>query len=320
MIIDMHNHFFPAEAVRATASAEFGTRPDGTLTLVDPGGHATPLVSDLIDPDRQIASMRAQGIDRRTLVPPPFTLRYDLPVEAGIPWSRAVNDGIAEVAQSRPEAFIGFGTVPLQNPAAAVNELDRAVSELGLRGIEIATNIAGVELDDPGLAPFWSRLEAIGIPVLIHPHHVAGVERMGAFHLRNLIGNPVETALAASRLMFGGVLESYPGLKVILSHGGGALPGIAGRLEHARVVRSDVPGTRTIQDQMKQFYYDTIVFDPNHLQNLVSMVGADRVVIGTDAPFDMSEGNPVGFVTGSGLDEGSIKTILDNGARLLGMS
>lgn len=317
MIVDMHNHFFPVEAVRAEAGADIVARMDGSLALMDPTGHATALSAELVDPQRQRALMAAQGIDRRTLVPPPFTLRYDLDAEAGIAWSRAVNNGIAETARVYSDAFIGFATVPLQSVPAAVAELDRAVGELGLQGVEIASNIAGVELDDPALEPFWARLAALGVPLLIHPHYVAGIERMGPYHLRNLIGNPLETALAGARLIFGGVLARHPGVKIILSHGGGALPGIVGRLEHGRKVRSDVPGDRPIAEALRRFYYDTIVFDPAALVSLVKTVGPDRIVVGTDAPFDMSEPDPAGFVRNAGLTGAEVETILGNGELLL---
>lgn len=319
MIVDIHSHFLPVETVRSLpVDVRFEER-DGVTHFIDTHGHDFALTGELIDLDAQRAAMARQRVNCRALVPPPFYLQYELPADQGVRWARGINDGIAEAARSGADAFVGFGTLPLQDVAAAVAELARATGELGLHGIEIATNINGVELDDPTLEPFWAALEASGVPVLIHPHYVAGAKRMQAFHLRNLIGNPLETALAGARLIFGGVLRRHPGLTVILSHGGGALPGIAGRLEHGRSVRKECPGELPFAEELKTLYYDTIVFDPVALRQLVNAVGAERVALGTDTPFDMSESDPVGFVETSGLAPDQIETILGAGARLLNL-
>src|SRR5204862_7962028 len=148
-------------------------------------------------------------------------LQYELSAEAGVRWARALNDGLAAAARAFPDAFVGLATLPLQDLPAALAELERAVHDLGLAGVEIATNLNGVELDDPTLDPFWARAEALRLAVLIHPHYVAGAGRMGGYHLANLVGNPAETALAGARLLFGGVLERFARLRLIRAHGGG---------------------------------------------------------------------------------------------------
>jgi aminocarboxymuconate-semialdehyde decarboxylase len=317
MIVDIHNHFLPVETVRSLpVDVRFEER-DGVTHFIDTRGHDFALSGELIDLDAQRAAMVRQRVDCRALVPPPFYLQYELPAEQGVLWARGINDGIAEAARSGARAFVGFGTVPLQDVNASIAELARATSELGLRGIEIATNINGVELDDPSLEPFWAALEQTGVPLLIHPHYVAGAKRMQAYHLRNLIGNPLETALAGARLIFGGVLKRHPDLVVILSHGGGALPGIAGRLEQGRRARTECPGELPFAEELKSLYYDTIVFDQGALRQLVDAVGADRIVLGTDAPFDMSEADPVAFVKTAGLSDAQVATILANANNLI---
>ena len=250
-------------------------------------------------------------------MPPPFTLLYELPSDLGRRWSQALNDAIADSAQTFPDEFIGFATVPLQDVSAAVHELERAVKDLGLEGVEIATSVNGVGLDDRSLDPFWQISQDLNLPILIHPHYVSGADRMGSYHLRNLVGNPAETALAGARLLFGGVLERYPGLKIILSHGGGALPHLCGRLQQGFQVRSECRARASEpMDHLRHLYYDTIVFDEMILRHTVEIVGASQMVLGTDYPFDMSEDSPVSFVKRAQLPTNETAKILSAGDRL----
>lgn len=319
MIVDLHSHYFPADALTSV----YGLDPDviegtsGDLT-VEMKGHSLWLPASLTNLDDQRAALERQRLDRRALMPPPYALLYELASDDGLAWSVALNDGISQAVSDDPERFIGFGTVPLQDPAVAVTELRRAVLQLGLTGVEILTNVDGIGLDDRSLEPFWSAVEDLDIPILIHPHNIAGVERMGAFYLRNLIGNPTETAHAGARILFSGVFERHAGLKLILSHGGGALPHLIGRLRHGFEVRPECR-ERTVDPigHLGSFYYDTVVFDPLILRHLVELVGVDRIVVGTDFPFDMGETDPVGFIRRSGLKESDVQTILRSGERLI---
>jgi aminocarboxymuconate-semialdehyde decarboxylase len=314
VIVDLHSHYLPVAAGAVDGVGVRIERQDGgSYSFADAGGHQTRLVPELTSTERQLEAMDRQGIDQKVLAVPPFCFQYELAPDQGLRWSRAINEGIAEAVASASDRFIGFATVPLQNVSAAVEEIDHAV-KLRLQGVEIATNINGVELDAASLDPFWDRCQHAGMPILIHPHYVAGVDRMRDYHLRNLVGNPLETALAGARLIFGGVLERFPDLKIILSHGGGALPAIAGRLEHGRRVRSECAVSDSIASGLRRLYYDSIVFNAQSLCWLVDLVGADRVVLGTDYPFDMSEEDPVAFVRSSGLDEEAVRHILSVGA------
>lgn len=318
MVTDLHCHYFPAAALRGvvpsievTANAEGYRFASAVLAM--------QLDAGLLDLDMQRADMARQGVSRRAICTPPFTFQYELPVAEGVAWSRAINDGLASAIAEHPDAFVGFATVPLQDVSAAVVELERALDALGFRGVEIASNLNGVELDDASLEPFWELAAARRIPILIHPHYIAGPDRMGSYYFRNLIGNPVETALAGARLLFGGVLERHPNLRVILSHGGGALTHLIGRLEHGYAVRPEARLRASDPSaHLRRLYYDTIVFDPGVLRHIVETVGASQVVLGTDYPFDMGEPDPVAFVRGSGLSDADVATILANGARLLG--
>ena len=319
MIVDLHRHYLPLSAVHAADSViPVRVETDGSLHLIM-SGHAHALSDELTDLTLQRETMARQGLDLKVLAVPPFCFQYELPAADGVRWSRSVNDGIAEAVQASPDAFVGFATLPLQDVTQAIRELDRAVEELGLAGMEIATNIDGVELDAPDLDPLWERAAARRLPVLIHPHYVAGASRMGDYHLRNLIGNPAETALAGRRLLFGGVLERYPGLSLILSHGGGALPHLIGRLAHGYRVRPECRVHASAPEGLlAKFSFDTIVVDAKVLRHLVDTVGVDRIVLGTDYPFDMSDDDPVAFVANAGLGDAEAQAILTGGARLLG--
>jgi aminocarboxymuconate-semialdehyde decarboxylase len=317
MIADLHCHYFPAEAASRADTAVSITPTQGSYRF---SAGATSMVLDtgLLDLEGQIRDMRAQGVERRVLAVPPFTFQYELAPAEGVRWARAINDAIAAAAGTYPDQFVGFATVALQNVPSAVEELSRAVTEMGLRGVEIATNINGVELDAPALDPFWEQAQRLRTPILIHPHYVAGAERKREYHLLNLVGNPTETALAGARLLFGGVLERHPDLRIILSHGGGALPHIIGRLQHGYAARAEAKlRAQAPIEYLRRLYYDTIVFDAGVLRHIVETVGASQVVLGTDYPFDMSEPQPVEFVRRSGLAQADVEQILANGYRLL---
>jgi aminocarboxymuconate-semialdehyde decarboxylase len=319
MIIDMHSHYFPLDALRAQKAVplQINDERDGSHTL-QVGGHSLNIDHDLVDLDAQRDALQRQKLNRRTLMPPPYTILYELPAAEGLAWSRLLNDGTSAAARSDPASFVGFATVPLQDPTAAVAELHRATEELGLEGVEILTNIDGAGLDNPALEPFWAAVEQLRIPMLIHPNNVLGVDRLGPFYLRNLLGNPTETAQAGARLLFSGVMERHPHIKIILSHGGGSLPHLMGRMQHGFEVRPECRAfTANPLAQLNHFYYDTVVFDPLILRHLIEIVGISQVVLGTDFPFDMGETDPVDFVSNAGLSDDERDAILSAGERLL---
>ena len=320
MVIDLHSHYIPVDAANAAEAGIRFTERDDDVQF-ESSGQQMSLESALFDLDQQLVDLERQRLDKRILTIPPFCFQYELPADAGVRWSEYLNDGVAEAAGTNPEKFVGLATLPMQQPQAAIEELDRAVERLGLAGIEIGSNINGVELDSPELEPFWARVAAHGVPVLIHPHYIAGADRLGDYYLRNLIGNPMDTAIAGARLLLGGVLERYANLKIILSHGGGALPGILGRILHGYQVRPESRARAHDPEQLaRRLYYDTIVFRPEALRYLVEMFGAEQIILGTDYPFDMSLEAPVEFVERSELTGDAVATILGNGRRLLGAS
>ena len=318
MVVDLHSHFIPLDAANAADVGIHFERADGSDVRLSAPHQQMSLEGQLFDLDLQLADLQRQRLDRRMLVIPPFCFQYELSPELGARWARALNDGVAEAAATDPKHFVGFGTVPLQDIPVAIEELERIWGDLRLRGIEIASNINGVELDSESLEPFWKRVDALGLLVLIHPHYIAGVDRLDGYYLRNLLGNPFDTAIAATRLVLGGVLERHRNLRIILSHGGGAFPGIMGRVMHGYGARPEARlQTHDPAAAARRLFYDTIVFEPRMLRYLVDSFGASQVILGTDYPFDMGMEDPVAFVERAGLDDADARRILTNGERLL---
>lgn len=313
--VDLHAHVAPRTVLERMG-----------LLRVDDGGIAVrlgerwqPVPAALLTPEALFQGPESEGIAIRVVSLPPFLLRHDLAPADGLTYSRAMNDGLAEIARRSGGRIRALATVPLQSPEAAAEELRRAVEVLGCDGVEIASNVAGrTDLDDPALDPFWRAAAELKALVLIHPHDVAGAGRMQPYHLRNLVGNPMETALAASRLLFGGVLRRHPDLRILLSHGGGALPWLLGRLDRGFRVRPESrTGGESPADGARRFLYDTVVHSPEILRMLVTWVGISQVVLGTDFPFDMGDPQAVSTVTRAIRDPGARRAILTGNAERL---
>lgn len=258
---------------------------------------ARDVAARLTGVELRIADMDRLGIDVQAISPSPGQYHYELEPDVGREVARLINDGVARAVASHPDRLVGMGTVPLQAPELAVAELKRCVRELGMRGVEISTCIAGRELSDPEFAPFFAAAEALGVLVFMHPLGFSHGERLSEHYLNNLIGNPLESAVAIAHLIFGGVLDRHPGLRICVAHGGGFLPTYSGRLDHGFAARSDCRQHITLppSEYLKRLYFDTLVFDRDHLDFLVQRYGAERLCLGSDYPFDMSEPDPVGF-------------------------
>ena len=271
--------------------------------------------------DQRIADMNALGVDVQAISPSPGQYYYFAPPELGRDAARIVNDGLAEAVARHPDRLVGMGTVPLQEPGMAVAEMRRCVDELGLRGIEISSHVDGRELAEDAFRPFFAAAEELGILLFLHPLGFTHGQRLAEHYLDNIIGNPIESTIALSHLIFGGVLDAHPGLKLCVAHGGGYLPGYWGRMDHAYRAREDCRQhiTREPSSYLRQVWLDTLVFDRDQLDSLVRTHGADRLCLGTDYPFDMAEPDPVGFH--DQLDEPTKAKILGlNAADLLGLA
>jgi len=323
--VDVHAHFYPEAYLRvieqdgAAAGARLSrASPEGPV--IELGGRRVgPLRSRFIDLDQRRRDMDRQRVDVHALsltVP----MVYWADGELGLRLARAFNDAVAEAHVAFPDRFVGLAMLPLQDGRAALQELERAARLPGIRGLYAGTNVAGAELSDPRFLPVYERAAGLGLPLLLHPLDVIGAERLSAYHLGNLLGNPFDTAVAAAHLIFARVLDRLPRLRIVLPHAGGALPYLIGRLDRGWRVRPECRHlARRPSAYLRRFWYDTISHSPAALRHLVDLVGADRVVLGSDYCFDMGTDRPVRAVTAvPGLRAADRARILGrNAARLL---
>ena len=271
--------------------------------------------------EERLADMDRYGIDVQAMSPAPHQYCYWAPPEAGLNACRAVNEGIAGIVEKHPLRFVGMGCVPMQEPRLAVQELQRMVKELDLRGVEIGTNVNGRDLSDDAYRPFFAKAEELGILVFMHPLGTTEGRRLAEHYLVNIVGNLLDSTIAVSRLIFDGVLDAYPDLKVCVAHGGGYLPFYPARMDHAHAVRLDCREriSKPPTSYLKKLHFDTVVFDPRQLEYLVDLYGREQLLLGTDYPYDMSEIDPVRFVeSAKKLTERDLVAICGgNAARLL---
>ncbi|HET9770395.1 MAG TPA: amidohydrolase family protein [Acidimicrobiia bacterium] len=329
MVIDIHNHV-ATPACQALVEGLGSVLDDpfafwsGPETKAYNAEHFAALVPKLTDPARRLEDMDRMGVDVQVLSVAPPQYYYWTDPALGRRLARMQNEHLARLVADHPDRFAGLGTVPLQDVDAAVAELDFAVAELGLRGLEICTNVNGIDLDDRRFRPFFERAAELGVVVMLHPHGFTEGRRLMDYYLTNVVGNPLESTIAVTRLIHGGLLEDFPGLKLCVVHGGGYLPFYASRMDHAWRVRPE--GRHHIPDSppssyLRRVYVDCLVYDAAHLAFLVQQMGADRVVVGTDYPYDMGIDDPVGLVGRTpGLSAGQRQMILGGtAAALLGL-
>jgi aminocarboxymuconate-semialdehyde decarboxylase len=291
-IIDVHAHYLPPEAIPRHAIERSGA----AVTLTFGNEQIGPVDASIVDFSLQLEALARGRIATRVLSLPPFALGDNFSGDESIAFCRDVNERLATISANSSGRFLAFATVPLRDPLRSVDVLREAVESHGLCGVEICSYAGALELDDASLEPFWTAAESLEVPVLVHPHKVAGPERMALYYMRNLVGNPFETALAAARLVFGGVLARHPRIKIVLSHGGGAFPFIVGRLQHGAHVRPESNCALKPRDVLSRLYVDTVVFDPAILRALLTIVPASHALLGSDSPFSMSDGDPVSTV------------------------
>jgi len=244
-------------------------------------------------PEKRIQDMDAEGVDIQVLSPIPVTFSYWAEPEAAEEMSKIQNDFIADTVKQYPDRFIGLGTVPLQDVEVSIREMDRCMNELGLKGIEIGTNINGLNLDDPSFTKFFEMAEKWEVPLFVHPWETLGTERMPRHNFMYTVGMPSETALAAASLINGGVMEKFPNLKVCFAHGGGSFPYILPRLDKGWEVWPHLrKTTKPPSHYAKNFYFDSLNYDPLNLKYLVDRFGYEKIVMGSDYPFLLREVPP----------------------------
>jgi aminocarboxymuconate-semialdehyde decarboxylase len=299
--IDTHTHFVPSHIPPVRDPNPFwpsierkGT--DGAAVIV--GGKVFRVIdSRSWDATRRIGDMAADDVDVQVVSPMPELLSHWFPSADADALCRHVNEGIAELCAAHPRNFTGIGMVPMQDAQLAIRRLEE-VKSLGLRGIEIGSHINGTPLGDPRLHDIYAVAEQVGLMVMVHPLHPLGLDRMGGRpELAAVAAFPLETAFAAVSLMTHGVMERFPKLRILLSHGGGALPWILPRLQHARRIGPPLDSLfpRDAGQIAKAFYYDTILYDRVALDYLLAKVGVDRLVVGSDYPFTIKQDRPAEF-------------------------
>ena len=324
LVVDIHAHLNVAAAEASLRQAIPGL-PQGlpfSCAASDAvnGRMFAAIGSKLNGVSERLADMDRLGVDVQAISPNPGHYYYFAPPELGRDLARTINDGIAQAAASAPDRLVGIGTVPLQDTGMAIDEMRRVVRDCNIRGIEIGTNVGGHDLAGEEFRPFFAAAEELGILLFLHPLGFTQGERLSDHYLNNLIGNPLESTIAVSHLIFGGVLDAYPGLKICVAHGGGYLPSYRGRMDHAFRAREDCRQhiARAPSTYLNQIWFDSLVFDRTQLDYLIATYGADRICLGSDYPFDMAEPDPVGFV--DHLDGAAKAKVLGlNAAHLLGL-
>jgi aminocarboxymuconate-semialdehyde decarboxylase len=316
MKIDLHTHILPRDWPDLDAKYGYGGfvrldhyQPCCAQMMI--GERVFREITDNVwDQKRRIEEMDCAGVTMQVLSTVPVMFSYWAKPADGLDLSRRLNDHIAAVVRDYPTRFAGLATIPMQDPDLAAQELERCIRELGLRGAQIGTHVDAnphsgrvdsLNLDNASLQPVWSVAEQLGAAIFVHPWDMLGKERMPNYWLPWLVGMPAETSLAICSMIFGGVFDRFPKLRVAFAHGGGAFPITVGRIEHAFHVRPDLCATDNkanprsylaTSDTPARFYVDSLVHDPDALKLLLKLFGARRVALGSDYPFPLGEAYP----------------------------
>lgn len=309
LTVDVHTHVVPTQvAAAARRGAGFdGLRMEyqgGAEWLVHRQGFRYPLPAVYFDVEARLRSMDERGISHAVISIAPTLFMYWADSSAAVGFCRQANDFLATMAADSGGRLTAVATLPLQAPAAAVSELTRAVTSLGMRGAEIGPDVEGTPLDDPALRPVLTAAADLGVPLIVHPYYVGPRSGLEDFYLTNLVGNPLASTVCAARLIFSGLLDEFASLRLVLMHGGGYLPYQIGRLDHGHRVRPECRAcAQPPSSYLRRFWYDTVTHAPAPVGFLASMVGADRVLFGTDFPFDMAGGPFQQQTEGAGFSE-----------------
>ncbi|MDQ0946951.1 aminocarboxymuconate-semialdehyde decarboxylase [Streptomyces phaeochromogenes] len=322
--IDVHAHLLLPEVEEAVAghpglaeARALDARRNGPAALTVNGPMVGARVPKLTDAAERLAAMDAQGVDIQLVSPSPSHYHYWAEPQLAEKVCRLANEGTAAHCAKAPDRLHGLGLVPLQHPDLTVGLLDHALDQ-GLRGVEISSHAPGHELSDPAYEPLWSRAEETGAFLFLHPFGCTLDERLDRWYLSNTVGQPTENAVALSHLIFSGVLDRHPGLRLIAAHGGGYLPTHIGRSDHAWRVRPDARGCeREPSSYLKKLYFDSLVHGPHVLRELIRNVGADRVLLGSDFPFDMGTDDPLGALRAADLPDPDFHSVRGGNATAL---
>jgi aminocarboxymuconate-semialdehyde decarboxylase len=321
--VHCHVHYPPAEDMVKSAyrrEDEPAARFSNALSRATNQKQQENVRVCLTSVEQRLRDMDKMGVDVQAISVSPFQFMYALDPELGRKTARATNENLASIVQQHPRRFVALANVPLQAPDAAVEELEYCVRQLGFAGVEIGTNVVGQEISR-GRDAFWAKVQELDVMVFMHPNGFTGGERLTDHYFINIIGNPLDSTVAVGHLVFDGILERFPKLKIVVAHGGGYIAHYPARMDHAWGARPD-PRTvlkRPPRRSLARLYFDTIVFDREQLRHLVNLWGADHIVVGTDYPYDMGWYDPRGFVNGCAFlkDADRARILGLNAAKLL---
>ncbi len=329
LTVDVHCHVLTLAVERLVADQpEKKAEPAAQLRMYGPESveYNRTLFADLMpqltDIDERLRRMDAMGVDMQVISPSPNQYYYWADFDLAKQIVATQNEHIASVCSAHPRRFRGLGNVALQHPELSIEQLTECAGRFGLRGVEVSSAVNGLELSDERFERFWAKAEELGCLVFIHPLGTSLGERVNRYYLGNIVGQPIETTIALSHLIFGGVLDRYPGLKICAAHGGGYLPSYIGRSDHGFRVRPEAARIKhKPSEYLKRIYFDSLVYSPEGLRRLIEEVGATQVLLGTDYPFDMGSYSPHELIAAvPGLTDRERDLVLGaNAARLLNL-
>lgn len=299
--IDVHTHIMPAELPRWATQFGYGGfielehHAPCRAKMVKDGKFFREIEENSWDPQARMRECDQTGVTLQVLSTIPVLFAYHAQPQHGLDVARFLNDHVAQVVQQFPQRFHGLGTLPMQAPELAVQELERCMLQLGLRGVQIGSHIREVNLDDRRFWPLWQKAEELGAAIFVHPWEMMGEATMQKYWLPWLVGMPAETSRALCSLIMGGVLQQFPRLRVCMAHGGGSFPGTIGRIDHGWQVRPDLCATEIQQPPStfaRHVWVDTLVHDPRALHLALDVFGPQKLVLGSDYPFPLGEAQP----------------------------
>jgi aminocarboxymuconate-semialdehyde decarboxylase len=299
--IDIHTHILPENWPNLSERYGYGGFVQlehcgpGCSRMVIDGKHFRDVEPNCWDAGVRLAECDAAAVDVQVLSTVPVMFSYWAKPADTADLAKLLNDHLAGLVEAQPRRFVGLGTLPLQDADLSIRELERCVNSIGLAGVQIGTHVNGWNLDDPRLFPVFEAAADLGAAIFVHPWQMLGAERMGLYWMPWLVGMPSETALSICTMIFGGVFERLPNLRVAFAHGGGAFPGIIGRLEHGFNVRPDIVAThneRNPREYDGRFWVDSLVHDAPMLRYMIDLFGREKIALGSDYPFPLGEDRP----------------------------